>query len=67
MKHKVTNANELKKALKDHNAEKEKEIKRIVDKYPYNDSKKLFKAELEYLCAIAEKQEMERMKKIINQ
>jgi hypothetical protein len=39
---------------------KETVIERIVAKYPYSDSKELFRAELEYLCAIAEKEELEK-------
>lgn len=32
------------------------EIERIVNKYPYADSKELFRAELEYLVALANKE-----------
>ena len=39
---------------------KKETIDRIVRKYPYRDSEKLFRAELEYLCTIAEKEELER-------
>ena len=37
------------------------EIERIVNKYPYPDSKELFRAELQYLVALAEKQGMIEM------
>lgn len=33
-----------------------KEIDRIVNKYPYNDSKELFRAELEYLALLANRE-----------
>ena len=34
------------------------EIDRLVNKYPWGDSKELFRAELEYLVAVAEKEQM---------
>jgi hypothetical protein len=36
----------------------QQEIERLVNKYPWNDSKDLFRAELEYLVALAEKEQM---------
>jgi len=33
-----------------------KEIDRIVNEYPYNDSKELFRAELEYLAMLANRE-----------
>lgn len=38
----------------------QQEIERLVNKYPWNDSKDLFRAELEYLVALAEKEQMIR-------
>ena len=35
-----------------------KEIDRIVSKYPYNDSKELFRMELEYLVTLAEREQI---------
>ena len=34
------------------------EVERLVNKYPWNDSKELFRAELEYLVALAQKEQM---------
>lgn len=34
------------------------EIERIVSKYSWNDSKELLRAELEYLVALAQKEQM---------
>jgi len=38
----------------------QQEIERLVNKYPWGDSKELFKTELEYLVALAEKEQMIR-------
>lgn len=36
----------------------EKEIDRLVNKYPWPDSKELFRTELQYLVALAEREQM---------
>lgn len=36
----------------------QQEIERLVSKYPWVDSKELFRAELHYLVALAEKEQM---------
>ena len=36
----------------------EKEIERLVAKYPWTDSKDLFRMELEYLVLVAEREQM---------
>ena len=36
----------------------QQEINRLINKYPWDDSKELFRAELEYLVAIAQKEQM---------
>ena len=36
----------------------QQEIERLINKYPWDGSKELFKAELEYLVALAEKEQM---------
>lgn len=36
----------------------EQEIERLVNEYPWSDSKELFRAELKYLVALAEKEQM---------
>ena len=41
----------------------EKEINRIVEKYLWNDSKELFRAELRYLVLIAEREQMKADRK----
>lgn len=43
----------------------EQEIERIVNKYPWEGSKELFRAELQYLVAIAEREQMITDKSII--
>lgn len=42
-----------------------KEIERLVVKYPWPDSKELFRTELEYLVLIAEREQMIRDHKIV--
>lgn len=37
-----------------------KEIERLVNKYPWGDSKELFRAELEYLVLIAEREQLKK-------
>jgi hypothetical protein len=38
----------------------QEEIKKLVDKYTFGNNKELFKAELEYLVAVAEKEQMKK-------
>jgi len=39
----------------------DKEINRLVKKYPWPDSQELFRSELEYLVILAEKQGMQEL------
>ena len=41
-----------------------KEIDRLVNKYPWDDSKELFRSELEYLVAVAEREQMKKDQKM---
>ena len=38
-----------------------KEIDRIVDEYPWNDNKELFRTELEYLVTLAEREQIKEL------
>ena len=35
-------------------------IEKLVNKYPWSDSKELFRTELEYLVAVAEREQMKK-------